>query len=270
MLFTGGADTAVDLQPSHLSGYFGSIAWGVGGGRQVGIIDTRTGRHAMTWAGTALSAVDLNPSGSVDSAAYGTDASHQVGSAGGAGFRRHAMLWSGTAASAVDLRPASLPGYSTYYDESVAYGVGGNQQVGLAIFGAYVGHAIVWSGTADSAIDLDPAGALGDSHAWATNGTQQVGGCGNFGAMLWSGSAASAVKLQTLLPTGAWTGSTAYSIDDAGNVFGVAAGTFNGVSGTYAVQWSPVPEPATASLLAIAAISMLRARSPSRRPAMPR
>jgi hypothetical protein len=270
MLWTGGAGSAVDLHPSQLTGYETTIAYGVGGGRQVGYGSGTFVERAIVWSGTAASAVVLNPSWSVRSVAYGTDATHQVGVANGSGtgFHDHATLWSGTAASAVDLRPVGLAGYNLSEDFSEAFGVGREQQVGIAHFSQGDQHAVLWSGTAASAIDLDPTGTLGSSLAWATNGTHQVGSCGNFGAMLWAGSAASAVKLQPLLPTGVWTESTAYSIDDAGNVFGVASGTFNGVSGTYAVRWSPVPEPSAASLLAIAGVGMLRLRSPSRRTAV--
>jgi hypothetical protein len=68
-------------------------------------------------------------------------------------------------------------------------------------------------------------------------------GDGNERALLWSGTAASAVDLQLDLPSAdTWTSSTAYTIDAAGNVFGVATGTYNGVTGEFAAEWSPVDQ----------------------------
>src|SRR3954466_5885713 len=55
--------------------------------------------------------------------------------------------------------------------------------------------------------------------------------------MLWNGTAASAVDLHFLLPN-SFAYSRAYSIDDAGHVFGVA---FNGSEQQWhAVEWIPV------------------------------
>ena len=57
-------------------------------------------------------------------------------------------------------------------------------------------------------------------------------------ALLWIGSGDSAVDLQTLLPaTGTWTDSTAYSIDSTGHIYGIADGTYSGMTGTFGVEW---------------------------------
>jgi hypothetical protein len=77
----------------------------------------------------------------------------------------------------------------------------GAQQAGYAIFGNH--HAAVWSGTAASFVDLNPAGAS-FSEARATDGTHQGGNywVGSLAhAALWSGSAASLVDLH---PAGAF------------------------------------------------------------------
>ena len=78
----------------------------------------------------------------------------------------------------------------------------GTQQVGFGGFSNGYRHALLWSGTAASAIDLTPIG-YDISDAMAISGNQQVGygwgpaaGPGNYEhALLWSGTAASAVDL---------------------------------------------------------------------------
>ena len=140
------------------------------------------------------------------------------------------------------MHPTNLAGYS----DTFAFGVGGNQQVGVSGGSATGGqdHAFLWTGTAASAIDLHPTNLTEfvASIAYGTNGVHQVGyAAGNNGshAILWSGTADSAVDLNSLLPF-ASSDSTAYSIDAQGNIFGIA----NGAGGLHAVEWSPVPEPA--------------------------
>ena len=264
-LWTGTAASVVDLNPGILGTDAGSSANGTSGTQQVGVgAGSATGgnNHAMLWNGTAASAVDLNPSalGVFWSDAFATNGDQQVGT----GFyslptndNSHAFLWNGTAASAVDLTPTLLSGITN----SVALGTSGTQQVG---YGSNDGsttanQALLWTGTADSAVDLNSASfGISSAEAFATNGVNQVGfGYGNETggfydhALLWSGTADSVVDLHNVLPTSLVT-SEATSIDSSGNVYGFAIGTFNNLHGEFAVEWSPVPEPTTVSLLMIA------------------
>jgi hypothetical protein len=91
----------------------------------------------------------------------------------------------------VDLHPAGVEGHSDARD------VFGDQQVGQVN-----SHASLWSGTAESWVDLHPAGASG-SVAYGISGSQQVGNT-YFSdiehASLWSGTAESWVDLN---PVGA-------------------------------------------------------------------
>jgi len=253
VLWSGTAASAVDLNPTNISGITFSIATSTNGVQQVGDgsgDSTGGDMHAMLWNGTAASAVDLNPTqlGIDISYAYGTSGNQQVGVGGD-----DALLWTGTAASAVDLNQSG--------HASVADGTDGTHQVGWVSGDSGGEHAALWSGTAASEVDLNPTvlPGINQSEAYAVNGNHQVGygrrnSDGRNVALLWSGTADTAVNLKTLLASsGAWTDSTAFSINSAGQVFGTADGTYNGITGTFAVEWSPVPEPATTSMAVLIA-----------------
>jgi hypothetical protein len=147
----------------------------------------------------------------------------------------------------VDLHPTQFSDIT----DTFAYGVGGGQEVGVGLAADGLNRAIVWSGSANSAVELHPTG-FDSSTAYGTNGIYQVGfGSveGDLGgipsnihhALLWNGSAASVVDLNSLLPFSP-ADSEAYTIDAQGNIFGIANGN--------AVEWSPVPEPAAIVLFA--------------------
>ena len=128
----------------------------------------------------------LNPEGYSISTALATDSVQQVGWASNEGEVYRAALWTGTAESFVDLTP---PGYS----QTVASGVAGGQQVGSGGFNGN-GHALLWFGSPNGYIDLNPGpNDQWGSHAAATNGIQQVGIAARSGqfsrhAFRWSGS----------------------------------------------------------------------------------
>jgi hypothetical protein len=88
---------------------------------------------------------------------------------------------------------------------SVAYGTDVANQVGQMAEGINQPlHAVLWSGNAESAIDLHPATGYTNSGADAVSGNQEVGNGvsaldGQRHALLWTGSAASFVDLN---PTG--------------------------------------------------------------------
>src|SRR5262249_39466105 len=112
----------------------------------------------------------------------------------------------------------------------------------------------LWSGTAASFVDLTPPGSANTvfSEAIDVRGGIQVGFVQVADvdhAYMWTGSAASAIDLQSLLP-GSMANSRALSIDAAGNIFGVASDTSGHV---HAVEWSVVPEPSTFVLFAAGA-----------------
>jgi hypothetical protein len=139
------------------------------------------------------------------------------------------------------------PGASSY---SVAWGVGGGQQVGAATVGG-VSHASLWSGTGASWVDLHPAASTYQSEALGVHGGQQVGQAyvGDVQhASLWSGSAASWLDLHAFLPAG-FSSSVASEIShDAGVTYVVGWG-YNDTTGTYeALMWVYEPLVTCASI----------------------
>ncbi len=255
-LWNGTATSAADLHPL---GFDHSYAEDVSEGTQVGwgipIGADIHSNHALLWSGTAASAVDLHPAGFDRSVANAVSGPSQVGLGAGPSTDpyEHALLWNGTAASVVDLHPVGLV-------DSKAEGVWGGTQVGWGWGPATDSqiHALLWNGTAASVVDLHPVG-FESSRASGVSGGSQVGWGevgGNDHALLWNGTAASVVDLHPYL-TGLgpnFTSSGANYIAENGTIVGEAVGDlgFN-----YAVLWTPVPEPASAFLFALAALGLV-------------
>lgn len=199
VIWSGSANGMLDLGA-------GSIAGGRDG-QQVGSVNGQ----AALWRGTPGSLINLNPGIATQSMAIGVAGNQQVGwgtwnvacgekkgACGGGGGTRiviHAFLWAGTAASAIDLTPLSIG-----FGAGRALGTDGVQQVGqgFQVIGAnaFSGpFAVLWTGTAASAVDLNPVGSS-TSEAKGVAGGQQVGyAFVPSQAMLWTGTAASAVNL---------------------------------------------------------------------------
>jgi hypothetical protein len=157
LLWTGGADTAVNLHPPRLEEYHESFAVATDGRRQVGYVHMSDRDRAVIWSGTAASAVDLHPRGPVgprNSRAYGIDGDQVVGVTNPMGEIRAALWAKATPESYVNLHPTSLDRGVPAYHYSEATGTNGRQQVGYATTRRMDMHAMVWSGTSDSAVDL--------------------------------------------------------------------------------------------------------------------
>ncbi|MBV8859269.1 MAG: hypothetical protein JOZ02_20215 [Acidobacteria bacterium] len=198
VLWSGAADGFTDLGAG--------TATAVGGGQQVGF---DAFGQATLWTGTPESLTILTPAGWNTAVAVGVGGGQQVGTAnrqqvcgekkGACGSGSYTVmqpfLWTGSAASAVNLTPFNLG-----YGGGNAYGTDGVQQVGAGRqslgFGAYSQpFAVLWTGTADSAVSLNPANST-ESAALAVAGGQQAGYIYSFHhAAIWAGSAASVVDL---------------------------------------------------------------------------
>lgn len=204
VMLRGNALTAVDLHPV---GYYYSLATCTDGVQQGGWGYANSGLvHALVWSGSSSSYADLNPSGFSFSYCLGVHNGEQVGYAQNQSYfvtASHAMLWYGSAASAVDLHTGP-------YTFSRAVGVHSGEQVGYISSIAYPegeslgyhtgSHAMRWTGSAASGVDLHPTG-FDASEALCTNGVQQGGwgyiavGTSHLHALLWNGDAASVTDL---------------------------------------------------------------------------
>lgn len=201
ILYDSNLDQTTDLNPL---GAYGSIAKGTDGIEQVGYSRNYAYYNCTIWKGSAASAVLLLPSGASGSWCLGTDGGREIGW----DYRpfyiyatQHAILWSGSANAYVDLHA----GGATY---SRGRAIHGSEQVGEIDSVAstdpengsmYNSQAVLWHDTAATMLFLNPAGYVASS-ALATNGSQEGGWAratnnSTAHAMMWSGSAASAVDL---------------------------------------------------------------------------
>ncbi len=176
MLWDAATGAATDLG----DGGKGAVAFGVGGGQQVGYV-IKGGASAALWQGTSRSLVVLHPKQALTSVANATDGTRQVGystyevrvrreaarGAHNANFS-YATVWTGTAASASVIHPAAANAPSVVFNHSYALAVSGAGIAGYATEAAKSGtpayyHAIVWSSEFES-VDLNaflPDGFVG-------------------------------------------------------------------------------------------------------------
>ena len=100
-------------------------------------------------------------------------------------------------------------------------------------------HAILWSGTAASAVDLNPAGYI-YSYATGIGAGKQVGygtqSNYKYHALAWSDSAQQYIDLHNFLPSN-FAQSYANGVDASGNIVGYAPDN-SGVN--HAILWQPV------------------------------
>jgi hypothetical protein len=248
LLWRGTAGSVVDLNPAGFDVTYGHD---IEGAHQVGYGFNTTDfiSHALLWTGTAASKVDLNPAGITESFANGVAGSKQVGYGYGSstGDNNHALLWSSTAASKVDLNPT---GFTESYANDVII-TGGVTTATTAEVGSGAGsatngetHALLWTDTAASKVDLHPTTGYSFSEALGISAAGQVGdGFGdstlsNYHALYWNGTAASVMDLHPSLSALGYdfVSSQAFSIAANGNIVGTA--TDDGLH-TYAILWTP-------------------------------
>jgi len=240
-LWTGTKSSRVDLNPP---GWARSEARDVAAGQQVGNAQFSSAffSSAILWTGTAESFVILDPANAGGSSrAEGTDGVQQVGSWIQAGsFGTRAALWSGSAASHVDLHPESGAAISSAFD------VSRGQQVGYVRLpppqpgGNTQDVASLWTGSAASWVNLNPAGAISSQAYSVLNGLQV--GVADERASLWRGTAASWVDLHAFVPA-EFSTSAATDISSDGATLTIAGYGFNTITNrTEALIWR-APDP---------------------------
>lgn len=249
-----------------------SVAYDVRHGQQVGsVASTGYGAAAAMWSGSAQSWRTLAPPGASISVAYATDGLLQGGYATFQMTGRAPALWHGAPATWQNLhstmvkqsgviyamtdryrvgyfRPRISPEaciwdaagalrslHSRSFSSSTAFGVDEHHQVGVAHIAYGPTHAVMWTGSAESWVDLHPFG-YGTSEARAVDGGQQVGYVVPKGlprASLWTGTAESWVDLT---PEG-FTSSAANDVHR-----GVQVGYSNRSDSPRAGLWRGTPE----------------------------
>lgn len=210
-----------------------AVAYGIGGGVAVGYQGSATSPRATLWSTLSPSgAVSLHPAGATESNIVATTGTQHVGNVVIGGVRR-AGLWNGASFTSLH-----LAGYAQTY----AQGTDGVRQSGLGTTAAGEDRALLWSGSAASAVVLNPAGSVGAA-AYATGGGRQVGwaefapGFGTTIAGFWSGTAASWTPLGA--PPEFGSSSVAVAISPDG---GTQAGYVVGRTGTnWAALWHSTP-----------------------------
>jgi hypothetical protein len=240
--------TAASYFSIHPAGYTQSVVLGMGDTQIVGaagLFDPTqpdsTIQHALLWTTpSAQSVIDLHPGGGWRSSfAYAAAGGKQVGAILNS-TSEHAVIWSGSARSLVDL-------HNSKFITTVAYGISGARQVGFGYLqvpaghgvSVFANHALMWSGSASTMVDLHPA-AFSNSFARGLNATRQVG-YGYTGttyhALVWSGTAASVVDLHQFVPAG-FPESDAFAIDAFGNIAGLAGDSLT--NQWHAILWVPL------------------------------
>ncbi|MBY0263450.1 MAG: hypothetical protein K2Q20_13980, partial [Phycisphaerales bacterium] len=157
----------------------------------------------------------VSPAGAFESFAYGAGGSVGVGIVRLPQGNPGAYLFR-VGQPGVSLNPIAATGQAV--SGSFAYGAGGNQQVGFTIVDLDVNdgqpatdQATLWTGTAASAVYLNPPG-IERGIALSTDGVNQSGAVSPNGvslAAVWSGTAASYVSIH---PTTGFDDSTAYGV----------------------------------------------------------
>ncbi len=197
---------------------------------------TLAAAHALLWPLSNLNAsIDLHPSSAYSqSEALGIFGTQQVGDAttNSSTPTAHAILWTGSAASAVDLTPSNVT-------SALAYAAGNTSQAGCGIVApATTQHALIWHGSAATMHDINPLGFT-DSCARAIHGRLQAGFghiSGVLHALLWSGTARSAVDMQQFAPSN-YTQTQAFAFDPQGDIIGAAYDTAD--AKWHGVMWRP-------------------------------
>ncbi|MDX2177745.1 MAG: hypothetical protein SF028_14885 [Candidatus Sumerlaeia bacterium] len=233
MLWNTTNTNGVSIHPTT-GGFSDSEATGVSGSLACGYAIDGGGAKAGVWSGSGFSTFTvIHPAGALTSSALDIRGTHVVGVAQFPGPISQAAYWPlATEASFVNLAPPSG------YGASRATATDGIKQSGFAISNdSGLNHAMIWSGTASSFVDVHPPAFDSSRIQGAAPGIQvgfgEVGGARQ--ALLWRGSLGTLVNLHEVLGAG-YVESEAFDVSDSGVVVGYAI-TTGGAS--HAILWTP-------------------------------
>lgn len=191
--------TAYAISAGQQAGYISSFGWVWDGGATEGNSLSLPGK-SLTEGGIYIASIALGIS-------QGWQAGEAIEQSSAATYKR-AVLWRGTQDAPIVLHSgdaysnSSVQGIYGAAANSPGYQVGYQEVYDGAAY--WNSHATLWSGAANTAIDLNPSGAK-DSVAYKGYGSQQVGYANinsSDQAILWNGAAANYVNLN---PVGADT-----------------------------------------------------------------
>ncbi len=194
LMWSGTANSLVDIHPDAFEN---SQILMAGDGHEVGFArpSGTNESHAIEWNSDG-SYTELNRAGYTYTAAYSISGDQVVGQGELNGSRR-ALLWNTASSAPVDLTPISSA-------DCAAYGVENGVQVGYS-----TNHAMRWTGSASSAVDMHPPG-FSSSVIRAIDNDTEAGSVqlpsGAYHPYIWFG--ASNVGLD-LMPTGYISGGLA-------------------------------------------------------------
>jgi hypothetical protein len=223
LIWSNSPDNPVEVLPAGIEQV---VLYGVDNGVQVGM-GTPTGsgqNHPFLYHGNG-GAVDLIAPGCTYGEAYCISGNNIGGIVEpNAGDLPEAAYWSShSAASFVNLHPAG-------FQSSQVLGISADQQGGWGetnitdVDNSFVAHALIWTGSAASVVDVNPSDSQGSIIYAVRNGKQAGFYSDNSDpdrhkACVWSGTAASMVDIDHLIPA-SHDYSTAYAIDEQGRIYG--------------------------------------------------
>lgn len=167
------------------------------------------------------------------------------------------VVWNYITNTATALSQPSSSGWDKVTASDGVHGVGQTHFNGTVMEDEYT-WGCVWSGTQHSEQELGGGELEVAVVPVAVNGNSAVGY--SYKDPAWNTNEMFPDQALYWPGQGMWTYADASWIDQNGNIFGIANGTFAGYTGEFAIEWSPAPEPAIVSMLAMITLGIPRSK----------